>query len=315
MDKAGSKPKGQGPIMHLLIPYVRLIDHPDPALDEFTYGDHGQHAKKLKSLTNGDYVFFHTTKNNRKHITAYYVVDRALDTVEACQNRAIRAKYKNPHILECLEGKRPKNGEVDVIVFGDPILSRVLEPPVLFDRKLAEKLSLNMRFPTSKTETQVIGSATRAWRRLTDRDKDLLLKIAEKQKNRLPKALLRSTEEVAETLERDLEVCIADNPTCIGRGLKLLQRQKHTGDGRLDVLFEDKQGNWVLVEVKLGRIGRDALQQIRTYIHTEREKNAGQNITGVIVCAGVMPAFEEELKKQKDIRILVYGWDLQLQQW
>jgi RecB family endonuclease NucS len=119
---------------------------------------------------------------------------------------------------------------------------------------------------------------------------------------------------VAETLEKDIEHYIAHHPTFIGKGLKLSRRQKFIGDGRLDVLFEDKNGDWVVVEVKLGRIGREALQQIKAYIQSLREET-NKNISGVIVCAGVMPAYEDELRKQKDVRILAYGWDLRIQQW
>jgi len=44
----------------------------------------------------------------------------------------------------------------------------------LFDRKLAEKLSLNIRFSPGISETQAIGSATRQWRRLTEKDAELI---------------------------------------------------------------------------------------------------------------------------------------------
>ncbi len=44
-------------------------------------------------------------------------------------------------------------------------------------------------------------------------------------------------------------------------------------------------------------------------------EETGKDISGVIVCAGVMPAYEDELRKQKAIGILVYGWGLQVQQW
>lgn len=305
--------------MHLLIPYVRL-SHPDPAFDEFTYGDGGQRARKLKSdLNKGDYVFFHTSRNGKKHITAYYVVDRVLDTVDACRDRAIQAKYKNPHIVECLAQKRPIHSDDDAIVFGDPIKSRAFEKrPLLFNRELAEKLSLNIKFPANRLETQVIGSATRAWRKLTDKDVKVLLKAIAAEHKRVRQYSLRSSEEVAETLEKDIEHFIAHNPALLGnllgKRLKLAKQQKFIGDGRLDLLFEDREENWVIVEVKLNRIGRDALQQIKTYIHDLREET-NKHISGVIVCAGVMPAFEDELRKQRDIRILVYGWDLRVQQW
>ena len=74
--------------MNLLIPYVHLYDHPDPLFKEFTYGDVGTRARKLKKdLKNGDYVFFHTSIGGRKYITAYYVVDRVLNTAEAVKDK------------------------------------------------------------------------------------------------------------------------------------------------------------------------------------------------------------------------------------
>jgi len=300
--------------MHLLIPYVHL-SHPDPAFGEFTYGDIGQRARKLKrDLKRGDYLFFHTTRHGKKSITAYYIVDRVLDTIDACQDKAIKAKYKSPHILECLAGKRPKNGDDDVLVFGDPITSQILEKPLLFDRELAGKLSLNISFQSNQTETQVIGSATRAWRELTDQDKDVLLEAIIAEQESVRQFSLLSSEEVAETIEKDIERYIARNPALLGRGLTLSSQQKIIGEGRFDLLLENNQENWLVVEVKYGRIGRDALQQIKTYIHDLR-MDVDRKISGAIVCAGVMPAYEDELEEQKDIQIFVYGWDLRVEKW
>jgi hypothetical protein len=135
-------------------------------LEEFTYGDVDARARKLKrDLKRGDYVFLHTTIRGRRYITAYYVVDRVCDTSEAALNKAIVAKYQNPHIKEYLEGLR--RNQDDAIIFGDPILSRKLPRPLLFDRALAEKLSLNIPFRKDLTENQCISSATRQWRKLT----------------------------------------------------------------------------------------------------------------------------------------------------
>lgn len=301
--------------MHLLIPYARLIDHPDPAFDEFTYGDVKGMARKLKKdLKEGDYIFFHIGGSGKKYITAYYIVDRVLYTVDACRDKAIRSKYKNPHIVECLKKKRAQNGEVDAIVFGDPITSRICEKPLPFDRKLADQLTLNINFPAGRTEVQAIGAATRMWRELTDGDVKVLLKQIAANQKRLRADALRSTEEVGETLEKDIENYIAHHPSNLGKGLTLVRRQKPLGDSRLDLLFEDKQGDWVVVELKLNRIGREALRQIKTYIHKLRDRTH-KKISGVIVCAGVMPSFEDELRKQKDIPILVYGWDLRVHPW
>jgi len=300
--------------MHLLIPYVRL-SNPDPAFGEFTYGDSGQRGRKLMTdVKNGDYIFFHTSKHGRKYITAYYIVDRILNTADACKDKAILAKYKNPHIVEYLAGLRPKNGNDDTLVFGDPITSQILEKPLLLDKILAEKLSLGIQFHANKPETQIIGSATRAWRRLSDNDVNILLKAIVAEQEKIPSYFLLSSEEVTETLERDIERYIARNPALLGQGFTFASQQREAGDGRLDLLFEDSLGNWVVLEVKYNRIGRNALQQIKSYIR-DLKKETSKAISGVIVCSGVMPAYEDELKAQKDIQIFVYGWDLRVDKW
>ena len=295
--------------MHLLVPYVHLRP-PDPLFTEFTYGDRGDRGRKLKTDVNkGDYIFFHTSIGGKKFITAYYVVDRILDVIEACQDKAIRLKYKNHHLLDYLEGRHPAKD--DVIVFGDPITSYVFEKQLLFDRKLADTLSLNIKFSDTLTEAQAIVSATRAWRQLADEDVEILLNAVELAKNQPRPKLLRSTEEVAETIEKDIEDYLADNPDLIGTRLKLLERQLPIEVGRIDLLFEDEQGDLTVVEVKLHKVGRDALRQIQGYMH-EFRKETGKKVSGVLVCSGVMPAYEDDLRKQKDVQVLIYGWDLKV---
>ena len=300
--------------MNLLIPYVRLYNHPDPLLNEFTYGDSTKdRARKLKKLKENDYVFFHTRINGKKYITAYYIVDRVLVTSEAAKDKNIAAKYKNPHIKEYLLGKR--TNEDDVVLFGDPISSRVLERPLLFDRTLVEKLSLNIKFPKGKTETQVIGSATRAWRELKGTDVEALLEaIALSEKEGILTETILSTDEITEIIEKDLEGFIESDPSSIGDNLKLIRRQLDTPVGRIDLLFEDKKGNIIVVELKLNKIGREAVNQLRRYMNWVG-KGAKKEVAGVIVCKGVMPAFQEDFEKLKNIKILCYGWQLKVYPW
>ncbi|RME71443.1 MAG: DUF91 domain-containing protein [Chloroflexi bacterium] len=299
--------------MHLLIPYIHL-NPPDPLFDEFTYGDRGARGKKLKSQVNkGDYIFFHTSRNGKRYITAYYVVDRVLYVSEAAEDDNICLKYKNHHIHDYLRKKAPATGD-DVIVFGDPITSYILERPLLFDKNLVNKLSLKINFLPNLTQNQSIASATRAWRELTDEDVEQLKEsIKELIASKAPPNILRSTEEVAETLEKDIEDIIAVNPDKIGTGLKLSARQLPIASGRIDLLFENAQGHLVVVEVKLHKIGREALRQVQRYVKELKQKN--KNVKGVLVCSGVMPAYENELRKQNDIKILTYGWELKIQKW
>lgn len=301
--------------MNLLIPYVHIYGHQDPLFDEFTYGDGGNRAKKLSEETaKGDYVFFHTSAGGKKYITAYYVKDRVLHAAEAVRDRNIRAKYRNPHILDYISGKERDRSDT-VILFGDPITSKILERPLPFDRGLASSLSLGIGFSPGKTDTQCIGSATRAWRELTDKDVRVLLKEIRKfEKQGFSTEKILSTDEVSEILERDLERFIEDNPSMISKSLKLKARQLDTEVGRIDLLFEDKRGNPTIVELKLNKIGRSAIDQLRRYMKWAK-KQTNKEVKGIIVCKGVMPAFEEEFGKLKDIKILCYGWKLKVYPW
>lgn len=204
-------------------------------------------------------------------------------------------------------------------MFGDPITSYVLDRPLPFGRKLAEKLSLNIKFPTDHTETQAIANAIHPWRELTDQDVKVLLEEIKLEKSRFRIQLLRSTEEVAETLEKDIEDHLEHNPHLIGKGLKPPQRQVSISGGRIDLLFKDEAGNLIVVEVKQNRIGQDALRQIHSYMgelrKQEQVRGTLNKVSGVIVCSGVMPAYENDLRKQTKVRILVYGWELNVKDW
>ncbi len=301
--------------MNLLIPYVYLYGHPDPLFKEFTYGEGGSRSKKLKNDVNkGDYVFFHTSISGKKYITAYYVADRVVDTVKAIKDKNIIAKFKNPHLWELISGKVTEK-ENNVIIFGDPITSKILERPLLFDRNLADKLSLNIKFPKGKTETQSIGSSTRSWRNLTDKDIKVLFKaIEQSEKEGTGIETVLSTDEVTEVIEKDLENFIEKNPSLIGESVELVKRQQDTPVGRIDLLFETKKNDFIVVELKLNKIGRDAINQLRRYI-TWLKKETKKEVSGLIVCKGVMPAFQEDLNKIKNIKIFCYGWQLKVYPW
>jgi len=301
--------------MNLLIPYVPLYGHPDPLFDEFTYGDGTDRGRKLRRMAKGSYAFFHTTQRGRKVITAYYIVDRVLPTANVAKDPKLSAKFKNPHIEEFKQGTR--NDVDDTVLFGDPITSRVLPVPLPFSRQLSERLSLNIKFSKDRTETQCIGSATRSWRNLTDKDVDILLKEIgqlEAESGKAGEEEFLSTDEVAEVLERDIENYIVRNPFPFGNNPKLARRQKRVSGGRTDLIFHDANGNLFVVELKLNLIGHQAVDQIRKYIR-ELRKETGKEVSGAIVCKGVMPAFQGELKKVKDVKIFRYGWQLKIQAW
>lgn len=301
--------------MNLLIPYIPILNHPDPYFEEFTYGDANARGRKLRDeVKKGDYIFFHTTLSGRKFITAYYIVEKVLEIPRIIEDDSLMCKFRNPHITEYVAGKH-RDVPNNVVLFGNPISSRKLDKPLLFDKRLANKLSLNIRFKKGKTDSQIIGSATRAWRELSNKDVTALLKaVSDNEKRSINASTLLSTEEVGELLERDVEAFIERNVSVFGKSLKLLHRQLETPVGRIDLLYEDKAGHPIVVELKLNRIGHDALSQLRRYMVWVK-KETSKPVQGILVGNGVMPAFEDEFRKLRDVRIFNYGWHLKLRQW
>lgn len=301
--------------MNLLIPYIKLPTHLDPDLEEYTYGDVRSRARALKEkVGKGNYLFFHTTIGGKKYITAYFFVDRTLDVSVAVKDGNIMRKYKNPHLKEP-PGFSKSTGEDDAVVFGDPILSKKLDRPLGFDLKLARKLALGINTQRGRTETQAVGSATRAWRRLSDKDVHLLLREIESEEQKpVDVHRILSADEVTELLEKDLENYIEKSKNIIGKSLRLVARQIDTPVGRIDLLYEDGSGTKHIVELKLGHIGRGALNQLQRYMGWVRKQGPG-TVKGILVCGGVMPVYEDEIRGAEGIMVLRYGWHMKMSRW
>lgn len=299
--------------MNLLIPYISIFNHKDPDFDEFTYGDSGSRGKKLKKLKKSDVLFFHTSIGGKKYITAYIVVESVINTPEAAADKYISDKYKNPHLKEYLD--KGEEFRDDCVVFGDIIRSKKLSRHLLFDFALAKKLSLGIEFQKGRTQAQVIGSATRAWRELTNKDVEVLRSAIKKsESSALKRDIILTTDEVAEIIEKDLEDFIEHKSHLITKSLKLIGRQLDTKVGRIDLLFENESKELVLVELKIDKIGRQAINQIHRYMSYMKE-TSGKKVLGVLVCKDVMPAFRKDFAKIKDIKILKYGWKLEVVPW
>lgn len=72
--------------------------------------------------------------------------------------------------------------------------------------------------------------------------------------------------ETSISLERDVEDHLIRNLDSIENGLKFVSRQFNTDIGRIDILAEDKGGNRVIIEVKVGEAKDSAVGQIARYL-------------------------------------------------
>jgi len=91
-------------------------------------------------------------------------------------------------------------------------------------------------------------------------------------------------------LEKDIENIVAAHPEEIfpNEGFKLVGQQVVVEGRRLDILFEDRHGRKIIVEVKRGILTREASGQIAEYYGLL--KNRGINeIYELILCANIIP--------------------------
>lgn len=285
-----------------LIPYKRLKGHEDPLLREYTYGHDKNRGKMLyERVKEGDYLFFHTHRKGKDVLTAYYVVEQVLPTEEAQKDDLITRKFKNPHLSH-------EPFKWDTLVFGNPIYSKVLEHPVDIDKETLAGLSSNPK------------SIVRPWVKLNNDDIRLLLQLIEtREKQGFLKETFLSSSEVEQLQELDIESFIHNNATKLGE-YKAFKRQYELKSGnRIDLILKGSHG-LLIVEVKKGAIGPEALNQLKGYIQElkddrELKGEVKLGVKGVIVCADILPYFEDYYRKQienRRVEVYTYGWRFNL---
>jgi hypothetical protein len=109
----------------------------------------------------------------------------------------------------------------------------------------------------------------------------------------------RIEEEISFGLERDLEEYISRNLKQLGEGLTLYSgegssgRQYSTDVGRIDLLAVDKEGNFVVIELKAGLATDRVVGQVLGYMRYVRKNLAKEkDVRGIIVA----DEFDERLQ-------------------
>jgi hypothetical protein len=168
-------------------------DHPDPLFKELIYGEGGGGnfgTMVRNNVRKGSHIFFHTTIEGQRYITAHYFVSKIVEGYDAKHDDKIRSNYQNVHIHpenypewwpDYDIDKEIKSDSDDILVFGDYEKSLgKLVSPLKFDRELAEKL----KFEKNKqiefeivnkngkviNDSQRITSCTRVPRYITNDD-------------------------------------------------------------------------------------------------------------------------------------------------
>lgn len=164
--------------------------HPDPLFQELTYGEGGGFNKMVRNnVRKGSHIFFHTSIEGQRYITAHYLVSKIVEGYDARHDDKIRSNYQNVHIHpenypEWWPNydiyKEIKSESEDILVFGDHEKSvGKLVNPVKLDRELAEtlkfennKIKFNIVDKNGKVmnDSECITSCTRVPRYITKND-------------------------------------------------------------------------------------------------------------------------------------------------
>lgn len=92
--------------------------------------------------------------------------------------------------------------------------------------------------------------------------------------------------EFAVSIEKDLQIYLANKLNEIETGLTLIGTEYGTKAGFIDILCKDKNGKLVVIETKAGKAKDAALGQILGYIGALIESEKQENIRGILVASG-----------------------------
>lgn len=326
---------------HILCRYKDLKNHLDPRFDELTYGEGGHLSTMVrKNIKAGSHYFFHKTINGQRYITAHYFVTKVMEGYDARHDQKIRNKYKNIHLHPPYAPEKETRGEKrDIIIFGDEEKSLgELKPPLLFDRKLAEKLELEggkkLKFDIVDkngkkwTDTECLGACTHSPRYITEKDVITLLNAINLRDMNSPpddiqlgspiresglNKILNEEEhpyssKFAQALdfsESIIEQFITKNPELLEEGMKKIENQLTVHSGRIDLLLETKTGDLILLEVKAGLPKDDVVTQVLSYVDDVKSLYPSRNVIPSILSCGCS---ERIINAARNTGIRIYNY-------
>jgi len=106
--------------------------------------------------------------------------------------------------------------------------------------------------------------------------------------------------------ESQVEDILVRYPEVLEKGIELIERQELKERGKPDLVFRDRNGNILVVEVKREQATRQTADTLAGYIDDQKKKHKGNKIRGWIVCGEVDDKIieaVERLKPKYDISI------------
>jgi len=121
-------------------------------------------------------------------------------------------------------------------------------------------------------------------------------------------------DEFSISLEKDIQRYLAEHLNEIEDGLTIYSDDEHEGieypinAGRIDILAKDKNGNFVVIEIKAKRANKTALAQILSYMGALKEKfGDGIGIRGILVAKDFDNAIIHATKVVPNIELVKYS--------
>ncbi len=98
--------------------------------------------------------------------------------------------------------------------------------------------------------------------------------------------------------ESQMQKQIMENPDTLEEGLRIIEKERETGYGRIDLFARDQNGKNVIIELKRKRVGPKAVDQLKRYMDYYREKGYSE-LRGILVAPSITENAERRLENQE----------------
>ena len=105
---------------------------------------------------------------------------------------------------------------------------------------------------------------------------------------------------------------VAENLDIFGDGLRLLSKEYNTGDvGNIDVLFQNEDDDFLVIEVKKSIARYEPVGQILNYINWVKENLVEGNkvVRGIIICESIHPQLISAFKEANNPNISIWTYE------
>lgn len=112
-------------------------------------------------------------------------------------------------------------------------------------------------------------------------------------------------------MENQLVEEIARNPSIIELGLRIVERERSTSSGEIDLYGVDRNGIPVIIEVKRSPPSINAVHQLHAYILDLKKHNKAAKVRGILA-APKIPEMIKTLLREKELEYREFNWQFEL---